>query len=246
VKKDVRFKKGAWHDMIASGRLSLEERKDTRFEVGTVWKWLRQNHKAILIFFTVLAMGAGIVPTIKAGQRFVEALQFEKMAEATPRYAVVRSIEAQTRYYVLSVENLEGMTVLWVLSHGGNVFDDELDAELYTMFVALAENCPAEEVYVIIVAEPEAVPLPTGYTTALHGMGFFSLAAGGVEILIGAGIENASESLGILYGLGAFDNQSLGGEGIYMINLLPRAPGHVVPWEAGGEIEEGTTRRSGD
>lgn len=213
-------------------------REQKIFKISTVWKWLKQNHKGVLLFFAILAMGTGIAPTIGAGQRFAETLQFEKMAEASPAYAVVSDVEAQTQFYVLSVEGWvdEGLTVVWVLPLGVNnelVVGNNLHAELYTIFASLAKNYSEAANYLIIVAEPATVPTMTGFVTALRGTGYFSMSAAGAGQLVGAGIENADASLEALYG-SEFDIQSLQLESIYMTNLLPRAPGHIAPWEKEG------------
>lgn len=195
------------------------------------WKWLKENGKGIAIFFTILAMGAGIMPTIGAGQAFVEALQFERMAEASPAYAVVRDVESQARFYVLSVEKVREYRLLWVLPSGSRIIsDDKLDAELYVMFASLVKNYDAMR-YIIIVAELSTAPTPAGFVLAFRGAGYFAITAEGAEQLIAAGIENANTSLTALYGSGDFETASLEWQAIYMTNLLPRAPGHIAPWE---------------
>ena len=200
------------------------------FKISKAWKWLKQYHTTILTFISILAMGAGIMPTINHGAAFLEALQFEKMAEASPVYAAVRDVESQTRFYVLSVEDIDSMAVLWVLPSSGSVIvDDKLDTELYVMFAALAKNYDAE-IYLIIVAETVTIPAPTGFILAFSGVGYFTITADGAKMLGEAGIENANATLKMLYG-NEFDAPSLEEQTFYMTNLLPRAPGHIAPWE---------------
>ena len=207
-------------------------RKSTIFKASAAWKWLKQNHKGILLFFATLLMGAGIAPTVQHGKGFVAAIRFEKMAEVSPAYAVMREIEPQVRFYVLSVELPESVAMLWVLPSGNFIaMDDELDPELYVMFVSLAKNYPDMAYYVIAVAGATTAPAATGPASAFTGVGYFTMSAVGVEQLIAAGIENAYISLKALFDIGDFDAQSLEGERLYMTNLLPRAPGQAFPWE---------------
>jgi hypothetical protein len=196
-----------------------------------VWSWFVGNCSAIRNVCLVLLLGASLAPVAEAGQGFVKALQFEKMAEASPVYAVVRDVELQTQYYVLSVENVENMTVLWVLPAEDRTYErEEVNRELYIVFASLAEHCPAED-YIIAEAYLTEVPSMNGFIPAFRGKGFFALPAEGVRLLIEGGIENAYDSLTVLFAAGMFEAKALEEEAVYMTNLLPRASGHAAPWE---------------
>lgn len=192
------------------------------------WEWLKQYHKTILIFLFVLGLGAGIQPTIESGKDFVAALQFAKMVEVSPVYAVVHDVESQTGYYVLSLEEKEGMVVLWILPSEGEDYAS-ISTDLYAMFISLGKHYYSGETYIIVEAEEIEIPSMNGYIVGFKGIGFFSMTTIGVEIFAAVGIENADSTLKALHGEG-FDARPLEWESVYMVTLLARAPGHVPPW----------------
>lgn len=195
-----------------------------------IFNWLKQNFKGVVVFVTILAMGAGILPTVHYGTVFVESIKFEKMAEASPAYAVVRDIEAQTSYYVLSVARSNGILVVWILADENENYEDT-EVDLYAMFSSVREHY-GEQDCIILEAEETTLPSMNGPVIGFQAWGFYSMTAEAIQALAESDIENVDDTLTALYSGDGFDASPVGTDNdVYMTVLLARSPYHIAPWE---------------
>jgi len=203
-------------------------------KINSMFYWLKQNFKGILVFFTLLAMGTGIVPTIEHGERFVAAIQYEKMVETSSPHIIAKEIEVQFNLYILNVQISDEYAVAWVLLTG-----DQEDASglLYTFFYVLSEHYPNRMAYYILVAEAIPVKGVDGECTVVRGLAEYGISDLGMKKLLGWGKANAKNSLDLLFNEGEFSVAPFYYNAPYLGSLMEREPGHVPPWKQAEEAE---------
>ena len=195
--------------------------------------WLKQkkNIKGILVFITILCMGAGIAPTIRHGKGFVAAIRYEQMAEIVPAYAVAGEMEIQFGVYVLDIEIIgERFVVAWILppTYGS----EDAASVVYTFFTLLAKHYPDYEAYYVVIAETFLVTGVDGTCTAARGAAEYGMTGPAVQKMLAWGEENAESSLDTLYETGELWAMPYYQNPPYLESLLQREPGHIPPWEA--------------
>lgn len=199
--------------------------------IKNAFYWLRGNFKAIMVFITILAMGAGIAPTIRHGAAFVEALQYEKMVETNPPHIIAREAEAELEgMYVLAVDESAQFAVVWILPVEMGEDGDPANI-IYTLFALLDEHYPNREAYYIVVAEVISVVGVDGPCTMIRGLAEYGISLEGMRKLLGWGKANANNSLDLLFAEQKFGVSSFYYSPPYLKELLQREAGHVPPWE---------------
>jgi len=199
------------------------------------FKGQKRNIVGTLVFLTILAMGAGIAPTVEHGKGFVAAIKYEQMAEIVPAYAVAGEMEAQFGIYILDIEVIsERYVVAWMLPPT----DDSEDAAgaVYTFFALLFEYYPGYDAYYTIITETFLAKGVDGKRTVARGIAEYGMTSMAIEKMLLGGEENAAASLDALYASQAFWVHPYGQDAPYLESLLQREPGHIPPWES-EEIE---------
>jgi hypothetical protein len=198
-------------------------------KIKKAFSWLKQYHRAIIAFAITLMMGMGIMPTVMHGEAFVAAIQYEQMAEASPRHIIIKEIEANHAIYILHIEVTDLFAVAWIFPLAEIESPHEV---LYDLFCMLEEQFPDRKAYFAVVSEVIPVKGVDGECTVIKGVAEYGITQAGMKKMLGWGKANSKNSLDILFRGQDFWAIPFGYDAPFLSTLLPRESGHVTPWEA--------------